>query len=275
MREKSLTELLRSQKISPKKSLGQNFLTDPLILSRIAKEAEITRADTVLEIGPGPGTLTQYLLDKAGEVIAIELDDRMVDLLREKKGSLPNLTILHKDILEVDLDELLGEKEYIAVANVPYYITSAIFRHLLAAKNKPSRIIFTIQKEVAERICELGGERSLLSLSIQVYGAPRILFGIPASSFKPAPKVDSAVLRVDLYDQPLVPEQDIKEFFKLTKAGFSQKRKTLKNSLSATLVRPGVEIEAILRAAAIDPIRRAETLTIDEWRTLIEAFAKN
>lgn len=274
MREKSLTELLRTQKIAPKKSLGQNFLSDPIILGKIAKGSDISREDLVLEIGPGPGTLTQYLVEKAGQVIAVELDDRMVDLLREKKGTLPNLTILHQDILEVDLDSLLGEKPYLAVANVPYYITSAIFRHLLNAKNKPSRIIFTIQKEVAERICEIGGERSLLSLSIQVYGAPRILFEIPAASFKPAPKVDSAVLRVDLYDQPLVPEADIQQFFKLTKAGFSQKRKTLKNALSATLVRPGAEIEAILSSAGIDPNRRAETLSIEEWKKLIGAFAR-
>lgn len=274
MREKSLTELLRSQKIAPKKSLGQNFLTDPLILGRIAKEADISRVDTVLEIGPGPGTLTQYLVEKAGEVIAVELDDRMVNLLRQKKGSLPNLSIIHKDILELDLDALMGDKNYLAVANVPYYITSAIFRHLLNAKNKPSRIIFTIQKEVAERICELDGEKSLLSLSIQVYGAPRILFEIPSSAFKPSPKVDSAVLRVDLYEQPLVPEKDIKEFFRLTKAGFSQKRKTLKNALSATFARSGAEIETVLAGAGINPIRRAETLSIEEWRNLIVAFAE-
>ena len=271
MREKSLTEILKSQKIAPKKRFGQNFLTDPAVLSRIVREAEVKGSDTVLEIGPGPGTLTQNLVQKAKKVIAVELDQRMVNLLRDKKKNVPNLQILHQDILEVNIDDLMAGESYLAVANVPYYITSAIFRHLLAASNPPTRIIFTIQKEVAERICELDGTSSLLSLSIRVHGKPRILFDIPAESFNPQPKVDSAVLRVDLYPEPLVPPEKLEEFFRIIKAGFSQKRKTLKNSLSGGLARKPSEVDKWLLAAGIDPNRRAETLSISEWRALIEA----
>jgi len=271
MREKSLTEILKSQKITPKKRFGQNFLTNPAILSRIVREAEVKRSDTVLEIGPGPGTLTQYLVEKAKKVIAVELDQRMVELLREKKKNVPNLQVHHKDILEVNIDELLGGESYLAVANVPYYITSAIFRHLLGASNQPSRIIFTIQKEVAERICELDGTSSLLSLSIRVYGKPQILFEIPAEAFDPQPKVDSAVLRVDLYSEPLIPREKLEDFFRITKAGFSQKRKTIKNSLSGGLARKPSEVDKWLQSAEIDPNRRAETLQIPEWRALIDS----
>lgn len=274
MREKTITEILKSQKIAPKKSYGQNFLSDPAILERIVSEADVTKTDKVLEIGPGPGTLTQALLKKAKSVTAVELDDRMVQLLNKKYADSDRIQIVKADILEIDLDTLMGE-DYIAVANVPYYITSAIFRHLLSATKKPQRIIFTIQKEVAERICEVDGSHSLLSLSVQVYGKPRIMFHIPAEMFDPQPKVDSAVLRVDLFDTPLVDEDKLKLFFRLTKAGFSQKRKTLKNALTGGLAISGTEVEKKLIAAGIDPKRRAETLTIPEWDQLIDRFFPN
>lgn len=270
MNDKSLTDILKSQNIRPKKSFGQNFLTDPSILSKIVREAEVKRSDTVLEIGPGPGTLTQHLIEKSKKVIAVEVDERMVSLLVEKKLNHQNLDVIHKDILEVDIDSLVGVEPYLAVANVPYYITSAIFRHLLNTINQPTRIVFTVQKEVAERICELDGSSSLLSLSIRVYGKPRILFYIPASAFTPQPKVDSAVLRVDMYPESLVSRDNLEDFFRITKAGFSQKRKTLKNSLSGGLAKSSNLVDRWLVSAGIDPIRRAETLSINEWRSLIE-----
>jgi len=160
------------------------------------------------------------------------------------------------------------------VANIPYYITSAVIRHLLESSPKPRRIVLTIQKEVAERICAKAGDLSLLALSVQVYGKPSIAAIIPAASFHPAPKVDSAILRIDIYDQPLVSVETLKTFFKLTKAGFSQKRKTLRNSLSSGLQIPTTESEALLTSAGIDFMRRAETLSIDEWRGLCEVLKK-
>jgi 16S rRNA (adenine1518-N6/adenine1519-N6)-dimethyltransferase len=156
------------------------------------------------------------------------------------------------------------------VANIPYYITSAVIRHLLESPLKPGRLVLTVQREVAGRITAGPGEMSLLALSVQVYGKPEIVARIPAGAFYPPPKVDSAVVRVDLYPDPLLPDPLLPIFFRLAKAGFSQKRKTLRNALSAGLALPPIEVEALLRSAGVDPMRRAETLSISEWSELAE-----
>jgi 16S rRNA (adenine1518-N6/adenine1519-N6)-dimethyltransferase len=163
-------------------------------------------------------------------------------------------------------------QDYLVVANVPYYITSSIFRHLLGAKPRPRRMVLTVQKEVAERICAKPGDMSLLALSIQVYGQPRIMNIIPAQAFFPAPKVDSAVIRVDMNPEPLIPAPILDNFFRIAKAGFSQKRKTLRNSLSAGLRMSPVEAGKLLEKSGIDPIRRAETLSISEWSILTSQY---
>ena len=252
------------------KSLGQNFLQDSSILEKIALAAEIQEDDCVLEIGPGLGSLTRYLAVSAKQVTAVELD---LDLLAPLKAVLKpyqNVRVVHGDILELAISEIIDQPNYLVVANIPYNITSAIIRHLLESNPRPRRIVLTIQKEVAERICAKPGDLSLLALSVQVYGKPSLVEKIPASAFHPAPKVDSAILRIDIYNEPLIPTEMLKTFFKLTKAGFSQKRKTLRNSLSAGLQISPKDAETLLTSAGIDHMRRAETLSIDEWKGLCE-----
>jgi 16S rRNA (adenine1518-N6/adenine1519-N6)-dimethyltransferase len=252
------------------KRLGQNFLQDHFALEKIAQAAEIQADDCVLEIGPGLGSLTRYLAVSARKVAAVELDPELIPPLRAVLEPHPNVIITHGDILELSIAELVDQSGYIVAANIPYNITSAIIRHLLESDPKPRRIVLTIQKEVAERICAAPGDLSLLALSVQVYGAPRIEAKIPAGAFHPVPNVDSAILRIDIYDQPLIAAEMLKQFFKLIKAGFSQKRKTLRNSLSAGLHIKPADAEALLTQAGIDPMRRAETLSIAEWKNLCE-----
>ena len=262
--------VLKRFNIRADKSLGQNFLQDVSALENIALAAEIQEDDCVLEIGPGLGSLTRYLAVSAKEVTAIELDPDMLPPLRAVLKPHQNVRVVHGDILKTVISEIIHKTDYLVVANIPYYITSAVIRHLLESNPKPRRIVLTIQKEVAERICAKAGDLSLLALSVQVYGKPSIAAIIPADAFHPAPKVDSAILRIDIYDQPLIPNDLLKTFFKLIKAGFSQKRKTLRNSLSSGLHIPTAESEALLTSAGINFMRRAETLSIDEWKGLCE-----
>lgn len=250
------------------KSLGQNFLQDDTVLEKIALAAEIQEDDSVLEIGPGLGSLTRYLCVSAQEVTAIELDMDMLAPLKSILSPYKNVRVIHGDILKTPISKLIDKPNYLVVANIPYYITSAVIRYLLESEVKPRRVVLTIQKEVAERICAKAGDLSLLALSVQVYGKPSIAAKIPASAFHPAPKVDSAILRIDIYPEPLIPHETLKTFFKFTKAGFSQKRKTLRNSLASGLHISTKESETILTAAEIDYMRRAETLSIEEWQRL-------
>jgi 16S rRNA (adenine1518-N6/adenine1519-N6)-dimethyltransferase len=228
----------------------------------------------VLEIGPGLGSLTRYLAVSAHEVVAVELDPKLIPPLEAVLAPYSNARILQGDILKLSPNELIKARDYLVVANIPYYITSALIRHILESDNKPRRIVLTIQKEVAERICAEPGDMSLLALSVQVYGEPRIAANIPAAAFFPIPSVDSAVLCVDIYDRPLIELQLLETFFKLTKAGFSQKRKTLRNALSAGLRISTSEAANLLTQTGIDPQRRAETLSIEEWGKLATTFAR-
>jgi 16S rRNA (adenine1518-N6/adenine1519-N6)-dimethyltransferase len=264
--------LLRQYGLHPDKRLGQNFLTDPTALTKVAEAASITKEDTVLEIGPGIGNLTRYLASQAGKVIAIELDRALIAPLHQVLKPFPNVDIVQCDILDINPGRLIHESGYLVVANIPYYITSAVIRHLLESDTRPSRIVLTVQYEVARRICAEPGDLSLLALSVQVYGQPRILAKIPAGAFYPAPQVDSAILRLDLYDSPVIPEDQLDTFFRLIKAGFAQKRKKLRNSLAAGLSEQTDKIEAVLRKAGIDPDRRAETLGLDEWREFLDVY---
>jgi 16S rRNA (adenine1518-N6/adenine1519-N6)-dimethyltransferase len=218
--------------------------------------------------------LTRYLAVSAKEVTAIELDPEMLPPLKAVLKPHQNVRVVQGDILKTTVSEIIHKADYLVVANIPYYITSAVIRHLLESDPKPRRIVLTIQKEVAERITAKAGDLSLLALSVQVYGKPSIAAIIPADSFHPAPKVDSAILRIDIYDQPLISNELLKTFFKLIKAGFSQKRKTLRNSLSSGLHIPTTESETLLTSASIDYMRRAETLSIDEWKGLCEVLKK-
>jgi len=260
--------LLKRYDLRAHKGLGQNFLQDPLALEKIVSAAELQPSDTVLEIGPGLGSLTRYLAVSAKEVVAVELDPNLLPPLKAVLAPYQNIRLIHGDILKLSPKELILKNDYIVVANIPYYITSAVIRHLLENEPKPRRIVLTVQREVAKRICEGPGDMSLLALSVQIYGKPRIAAHIPADAFFPAPKVDSAVLCVDIYPSPLIKKELLETFFKLIKAGFSQKRKTLRNSLSAGLHISPTNAADLLTRADIDPQRRAETLSIDEWERL-------
>ena len=265
--------LLREHGLRPNKKLGQNFLQDPAILDKIVSIADIKASDTVLEIGPGLGSLTRHLALNAKDVIAVEIDKKIIPALRASLSDYANTKIVQGDILEIAPKEIIESPNYLVVANIPYYITSAILRHLLENDPRPSLMVLTIQKEVAERICAKK-KLSLLALSVQVFGTPEIAGKIPAGAFYPPPNVDSAVIRITLHDEPHIAPALLDEFFKLAKAGFSQKRKTLRNSLSSGLRIAPTDAESLLTRAEIDPRRRAETLTLDEWRNLTNIWAK-
>ena len=260
--------LLKQHGLYANKKFGQNFLEDSSALENIVRAAEILDSDSVLEIGPGLGSLTRHLAASAREVVAVELDEKLIPVLRGLLKPYANIRLIHADILDLSPKELNLTPDYIVAANIPYNITSAIIRHLLESDPKPRRIVLTIQKEVAERICEIPPDMSLLALSVQVYGWPFIAAQIPASAFFPAPKVDSAVVKIEIRPEPSIPIPLLPTFFKLIKAGFSQKRKTLRNSLSAGLHIQPAEAESLLKRGEIDPRRRAETLSMDEWSAL-------
>jgi 16S rRNA (adenine1518-N6/adenine1519-N6)-dimethyltransferase len=274
-------DLLRRYGLHPRKGLGQNFLLDETALRRVVEAAEITADAEVLEIGPGLGSLTRWLASAARRVVAVELDASLLPPLREALCPCPNVEVIQGDILEVNPADLFQHTGYWVVANIPYYITSAVIRHLLesparkdslAPAPRPHRIVLTVQREVAERILAKPGDLSLLALSVQVYGQARLAGHIPAGAFYPPPNVDSAIIRIDLHPEPRLPAAQLPAFFRLIKAGFSQKRKTLRNALSAGLGAPPVQIADLLQRAGIEPQRRAETLSIEEWERLVLCF---
>jgi 16S rRNA (adenine1518-N6/adenine1519-N6)-dimethyltransferase len=267
---------MQSFGLHPDRRLGQNFLVDDQALRKVVSVAGVGPEDYVLEIGAGLGNLTRYLAVSARHVVAVEIDSRFIPALRQVMAPFTNVQIIEGDILQQSpaglFPELAPSQGYIVAANIPYYITSAVIRHLLESSLRPRLIALTVQREVADRICSGPGDLSLLALSVQVYGKPTIAARIPAGAFLPPPKVDSAIVRIELYPHPLLPEEQLGKFFKLIKAGFSQKRKTLRNALSAGLSLPAAKVGELLKQEGIDPMRRAETLSIDEWGKLVETF---
>jgi 16S rRNA (adenine1518-N6/adenine1519-N6)-dimethyltransferase len=263
---------LRQAGIKPKKGLGQNFLTDQAAVEQIIESANVDGADTVVEVGPGPGILTPGLCERAGKVIAVELDERMIPVLEKATAAFDNIDIRQEDILKIEPTAL--PKTYKVVANVPYYITSAIIKHFLESVNRPSEMVLTIQAEVAERIVAQPPKMSVLAVSVQLYGKPEIVGRIPAAAFSPAPEVDSAILRISNIGLALpetLGELSEEQFFNVVKAGFAEKRKQIHNSLARNLSLSHDEAVAVLTAADIEPSRRAETLTIAEWVALTRA----
>lgn len=248
-----------------KKELGQHWLKDRSILQAIVEDAEIGPDDTVLEIGPGLGTLTSLLLSNAKQVIAVEFDE---DLARKLPGQFPgkSLAVYHQDILKFDLEQL--PTGYKVVANVPYYITSKIVHKLMTARNKPSLCVLLVQKEVARRIAAQPGDMSLLALGAQVFAESRLGVEVPREFFTPPPRVDSQVVVLKTHSSPLIPEADLPAFFRVAKAGFVAKRKKLRSSIAAGLAISKPAAEELLRHASIDPDQRAEDLSIEDWRRL-------
>lgn len=250
----------------PDKSLGQHWLHNRDVLVHIADCAELTPDDTVLEIGPGLGTLTSELLRQAGRVITVEFDP---ELARKLPGQFPgkDLTVFNEDILSFDLSQL--PSGYKVVANVPYYITSKIVQKLMTADNKPSIAVLLVQKEVAERIAAEPGDMSILAISAQVYAEASLGDIVPAALFTPPPRVDSQVVILKTRKTSLVKPEDEKAFFRVVKAGFSAKRKKLRSSLAGGLAISKQEAEELLQKAEISPDARAEDLSIDHWLRLV------
>ena len=271
---------LRQFDLKARKRLGQHFLIDEEVLGVILEAAELDSSDTVIEVGPGLGVLTGELARQAGWVIAIELDNKLAAILRKTLAPFDNVVIINEDILGTDPKVLLQEqapsfpsalKPYKVVANLPYYITSTVLRHFLEASVKPDIMIVMVQKEVAEAIVAEPGQRSVLSIGVQFYGKPGIVGYVPARSFYPAPEVDSAILRIDVYRQPPV-AVDEKSFFALVRAGFAASRKQVVNSLAQGLGLPKADVLTLLEKAGIAPQRRAETFTLEEWARLWQVF---
>ena len=263
--------LLRELDVTPSKALGQNFLHDRKIVQRIARVAEIDPETDVLEIGPGLGILTNELVAQARSVTAIELDSRLAERLSTFFRN--EARIIEGDILQIDLASVVLPSPYIVVANLPYSIATAAIQRLLEADHPPDRMIIMVQREVAERMVARPPDMSILAVAVQFYGRSRIAFRIGSGAFIPRPRVESAVVRIDL-DQPPLPRASHAAFFRLVKAGFSQRRKRLDNAMSSGLKAPKSVVADALLSAGVDPARRAETLDVSEWVRVFE-FARS
>jgi 16S rRNA (adenine1518-N6/adenine1519-N6)-dimethyltransferase len=263
-RTSSVSKLLKQFDIRPRKGLGQNFLISDGLLQRIVDAADLDRRDVVLEVGAGLGTLTRHLCQRAGRVIAVELDERLLPLLHQTLGPYGNIDVLHGDILAFNPGDLVSPP-YKVVGNLPYYITSAVLRHFLEARAKPSLLVVTVQREVADRIVASPGEMSLLAVSVQLYGQPRVIAKAPPGAFYPSPGVHSAVVRIDIHPSPQLSAEQEEGFFDVVRAGFGQRRKQLRNSLSQGLKVPVEEVVEALRSAGLDQRQRPQELSIEQW----------
>jgi len=266
----------RNDAVRPRKELGQHFLVDANVLERIAAEAELEPNQSVLEVGAGTGELTAALAAVGARIAAVELDETLCRGLRSRFDSNPAVRVVNANILDHEPHELLFEAgltpPYVVVANIPYYITAPILRHLLEAHTPPRRLVLTLQREVAESIAAPPGAFSLLAISVQFYATAMLLFRLPATAFRPPPKVESAVLRIDVSASPHIQVEDRDAFFEIVRAGFRSPRKQLHNALSRGIWMPPGEAEPLLRGAGIDPLRRAQTLSLNEWKAIYDAY---
>lgn len=299
----NIKDLLNEYGLSPKKSLGQNFLLNKDIIKKIVQAGEVGNDDVVLEVGGGFGVLTEELAKKAGKVIVIEKDDKLAEYLKEKFKGNKNVEIVHGDVLKIGSDQLAEmvsrvdpsapfsnlsapsfaeysygvarrDDNYKIIANLPYQITSHFLKKFLTAENKPKSIVLMLQKEVVERILAKKGQMSLLALSVQYFGKPKKIMTVSKNNFYPKPKVDSAVIKIDVYDnksrdaKSCVSDENI---FKLAKAGFGQKRKQLKNNLKNLGFGEQQAVEALKKIGLKENIR-AQELGVDDWERLAETL---
>ncbi len=264
--------VLRRYDIRPRKGLGQNFLVSEGVRQQILEAASLRPGEWVLEIGPGLGALTERLAESAAGVVAVEFDSRLMPILAEILAGRMNVKLIEGDILEIDLSSLLPAPGYVVVANIPYNITSALIRKLMEAEQAASRIVLTIQREVAERIVAPAGKMSLLALSVQLYGEPRLVGVIPGGAFYPPPEVDSAILRVDM--RPMDPQlgEHLPALFALARAGFGQRRKMLRNALASAVGLNAEQARALCASAGVDGTRRAQELTVEDWLKLAKSW---
>ncbi len=261
-----------------RKSLGQHFLVDRRILRRIVNAAKLTPEDTVIEVGAGLGVLTAQLAKRAGKVVAVEIDEALCERLRHRFESVPNLSLVCANVLSLTPSELLtpagARSPYVVAGNLPYNVAGAVLRHFLEATPRPQRMIVMLQREVAEAIVAGPGRMSLPALATQLYAVPRLLFTVPPSAFRPPPKVESALLRLDVRDEPAVPVDDVGALFNVIRAGFSTPRKQLRNALSHALALEPGRVEEAMRRAGVDPTLRAQALGLEQWAALYESLRR-
>lgn len=274
-------EILKKYKFRMNKNLGQNFLVDGNIIDNICEGAEISKNDGIIEIGPGIGTLTQQLSKHAGKVVAVELDRKLLPILEETLDGLENVKIINNDILQVDIEKLIEEEfeglDVKVVANLPYYITTPIIMKLLESKLKIKSISVMIQKEVARRMVSEPGSKvyGALSVAVQYYSKPEIITEVPSSVFIPKPNVDSAVIKLDVYENPPVEVIDEKLMFAVVKSAFGQRRKTILNALSGGYLKlEKDDIREVLELAEIDNKKRGEVLSLEDFARISDIISK-
>lgn len=267
--------ILKTFGIRMSKKLGQNFLIDESVVADIVHAANVSAADTVLEIGPGIGTLTQGLAESGAKVLAVELDSKLIDVLAKTLAGYDNVRVVHGDILKIDISREIMAERYKVVANLPYYITTPIVMRLLEERLPIELLVTMVQKEVAERMIAAPGGKDYgaLSVAVQYYTEPEIMFIVPPSAFLPPPAVESAVIRCKVRTVPPVQVGDEKAFFRVVRAAFAQRRKTLANALKGAGI-PAATVGAMLAAAGIDGMRRGETLSLSEFAAVTNAWIK-
>lgn len=260
--------------VMAKKSLGQNFLQDYSVLNDILKAGDLKSSDNVLEIGPGEGFLTRGLVNKGAHVTALEFDADLIPWLKMEFGKIPNFELINTDALKFQP----ASEPYKLIANIPYYITSPILNHFLVEQfsggNPPTLLVLMVQCEVAEKIVAADGKYSVLSLQVQLFGKPEIVRIVEPKCFRPKPKVDSAILKIKVYDKPVI-QENLKQLFWLFKVSFAQKRKKLSNNLRNVLKLNSTEIKDLLTQAKIHENARAENLTLPEWHALFNALGSH
>ena len=255
--------------------MGQHFLADSRVLSRIVAAAGVTPRDLVIEIGPGPGALTRRLLDTGAQIVAVELDPRLAALLPGRLGNPPNLTVVEGDARKVDLTTLVTpDAAYKVVGNLPYYAANPIIRRFLEAARQPRLMVVTLQEEVARTMTAAPGKMGFLSVAIQYYAVSTLVRTVPPRAFRPPPKVTSAVVRLDVRPKPAVDVSDETAFFALVRAGFSAPRKQLRNSLAHGLGAPTVDVGRLLDGLDLDGSRRPATLSMEEWASVYGAWER-
>lgn len=275
MQEEKIKNILRSYNLKPNFTYGQNFLLDEIVLQDMVDSAEIKKGSVVLEIGPGIGNLTRKLLETGACVLSVEKDPKFFPILKALKKEFPETFWFEiSDVLECNYEKTFLEKfeikvlKYSVVANIPYYITGKILQMIFAKKNKPDSITVLTQKEVAQNITAKPGHLSLLAISVQIYGEPKIIAMVPARAFYPAPKVDSAVLQIKILNKPQIIFKDEKKFFSILKACFTGKRKQLHNTLKNNLHLNKETVEAVLGEAGVSLSARPQELTLKQWENL-------
>ena len=267
---------LSHYRVHAKKKIGQHFLTNEAVPGIIIEAADLSSKDTVLEIGPGLGVLTDKMATIVGDLYAIEIDRVLANKLKQKYSNRDNVHIINADILQIDLSQILtAEIDYKVVANLPYYITSPILNYFVHGKFKPVSMVIMLQKEVGDSIVAGDGNLSVLSISMRIYTIPKLIAYIPPQSFYPEPKVHSAIIRLDFLSRPSIEVDNIENFLHFVNRGFASPRKYISNSLAAGLKIETNEAAQLLEKADIETIKRAENLTLEQWRNLYELYLKS